>query len=198
MRIRGSIWFLAGILAALGAGWIGFPRAIYKTQPQPVDFSHKIHAEKAGLQCEDCHAFRGDGTYAGIPTLDKCAGCHTAPMGTTQAEKNFIDQYVTPNREPQWASNARQPENVYFPHAAHVKLAKLECKRCHGGQGASDKLRPRLEDRINGYSRDILPVESVFPSRRGQGSAAPRMKMDDCVACHRQHGLEHSCLDCHK
>jgi hypothetical protein len=24
------------------------------------------------------------------------------------------------------------------------------------------------------------------------------MRMDDCVACHRQNGLEHSCLDCHK
>ena len=38
------------------------------------------------------------------------------------------------------------------------------------------------QDRISGYSRDVW---------RG-------MKMDDCVACHRQQGLEHSCLDCHK
>ena len=89
-------------LTALGAGWLGFPRVIYQSQPQPVDFSHKVHADKAGSKCEDCHAFRDDGTFAGMPTLDKCAACHAAAMGDTAAEKNFIDQYVTPQREPVW------------------------------------------------------------------------------------------------
>jgi hypothetical protein len=187
VKIRGKIFFLAGVLAALGAGWAGFPHAIYKSRPQPVDFSHKVHADKAGSKCEDCHAFRDDGTYAGIPALDKCAGCHAAPMGTTAAEKNFIDQYVTPNREPQWASYARQPENVYFSHAMHIKIAKLKCESCHGDQGTTDKLRPYQEDRISGYSRDIWG-----------GAGRPAMTMDSCVACHRQQKLEHSCLDCHK
>jgi hypothetical protein len=134
--------FLAGALAALGAGWVGFPHAIYKSRPQPVDFSHKVHAEKAGTKCEDCHAFREDGTFAGIPSLSTCAACHAAPMGTTAAEKNFIDHYVTPNREPDWASYAQQPENVFFSHITHVKLGQLKCEQCHGDQGASDKLRP--------------------------------------------------------
>jgi hypothetical protein len=189
LRIPGYLVFSAGVLTALGAGWIAFPHAIYTSRPQPVDFSHKIHADKAGLKCEDCHAFRDDGSYAGIPTLDKCAGCHGAPMGDTAAEKNFIEHYVTPNREPEWLPNARQPENVYFPHAAHVKLAQLKCERCHGNQGATSSLRPYQQDRISGYSRDIW-------GNRAAGVSG--MRMDDCVACHRQHGLEHSCLDCHK
>ena len=182
MKHRGKIVFLAGTLAALCAGWLGFPHAIYESRPQPVNFSHKIHTVKAGAKCVDCHAFREDGTFAGIPTLDQCAGCHAAPMGSTAAEKNFIDQYVTPQREPQWASYARQPENVYFSHITHVKLGRLTCERCHGDVGSTDGLRPYQQDRISGYSRDIW---------RG-------MTMDGCVACHRQHGLEHSCLDCHK
>jgi len=108
-------------------------------------------------------------------------------MGTTQAEKNFIDGYVTPNREPPWKVYSRQPENVFFSHIAHVKLGRMKCETCHGGEGATDKLRPYQQDRISGYSRDIW------------GSAAAKgMKMDDCVDCHRQRGLEHSCLDCHK
>jgi hypothetical protein len=194
VRIRGYILFLAGTLAALGAGWIGFPHAIYKSRPQPVDFSHKVHADKAGAKCEDCHAFRDDGTFAGIPSLDKCAGCHSVPMGTSAEEKNFIDHYVTPNREPDWADYARQPENVFFSHIAHVKLGGLKCEQCHGAIGASDKLRPYQEDRISGYSRDIWGV-SFFQSKAG---APPGMKMDDCVDCHRRQGLSHSCLDCHK
>ena len=179
-------------LVALGAGWVGFPHAIYQSRPQPVDFSHKVHADKAGAKCEDCHAFRDDGTFAGIPTLDKCAGCHAAPMGTTAAEKNFIDRYVTP--EPRAAMGVlRAPagERLLLAHRARQAGAGSKCEACHGDQGASDTLRPYQEDRISGYSRDIWGR----PPRR---QAAHGMKMDDCVACHRQQGLEHSCLDCHK
>jgi ribosomal protein L34E len=182
VKLRRSIPFLAGLAMALGAGWVAFPRAIYKSAPQPVDFSHKIHADKAGAKCEDCHSFRDDGSFAGIPTLDKCAACHAAPMGSTTAEKNFIDGYVTPNREPQWEDYARQPQNVSFSHAAHVKRAKLACEACHGNIGSSNNLRPYQVDRISHYSRDVW-----------QG-----MKMADCVDCHRRKGLEHSCLDCHQ
>ncbi len=187
MKIRGKILFVAGAAAALGVGWGGFPRVIYKSRPQPVEFSHKVHAEKAGTKCEDCHAFRDDGTFAGIPMLEKCAGCHAAAMGTTAAEKYFIDRYVTPQREPEWLPYARQPENVYFSHITHVKLGKVKCESCHGDQGASDKLPPHEADRISGSSREIWGA-----------AERPAMTMDGCVDCHRKRALEHSCLDCHK
>jgi hypothetical protein len=109
-------------------------------------------------------------------------------MGTTAAEKNFIDQFVMPNREPQWADYARQPENVFFSHSVHVKRAGMTCESCHGTTGASNGLRPYREDRISGYSADIWKVSGTNHG----------MKMADCVNCHRTKGLEHSCLDCHK
>jgi menaquinone reductase, multiheme cytochrome c subunit len=171
--------FLAGALAALGAGWAGFPRVIDRARPQPVDFSHKVHADKAAAKCEDCHAFRDDGSFAGAPALDKCAGCHAAQMGPTAAEKAFIENYLTPNREPQWLRYAAQPENVYFPHVVHIKLAKLACEKCHGNIATTDKLPAHYEDPISGYSRQT-------------------MRMDACIACHHENKLEHSCMDCHK
>ena len=179
MKIPGKFIFLAGALMALGVGWAGFPRAIYKSRTQPVDFSHKAHADKAGTKCDDCHALRADGSFAGVPALDKCAGCHAAPMGNTAAEKQFIEKYVTPQREPEWLVYARQPENVYFSHAAHVKRGNLKCERCHGDQGGSATLRPHQQDRVSGYSRGL-------------------QSMDDCIACHREQHRENSCLDCHK
>jgi hypothetical protein len=190
--MRGIFPFAAGVAIMLVAGWAGFPHAIYKSRPQPVDFSHKVHADKAGQKCEDCHAFRSDGTFAGIPTLDKCAGCHAAAMGATAAEKNFVEQYVTPAREPAWAVYARQPENVFFSHIAHVKRAKLTCESCHGDHGASDHLRPYQEDRVSGYSRNIWQTADRVKTTRAA------MTMSACVECHRQQGLQHSCLDCHK
>ena len=143
----------------------------------------EAHTEAGGMKCEDCHELRADGSFAGIPRLEKCAGCHTAAMGTTAAEKNFIDGYVTPRREVAWAVYARQPESVYFPHGVHVKRAGLACAACHGDHGRSDSLRPYQQDRISGYSRDIWSG----------------MTMNDCVDCHSRHGIDQqACLDCHK
>jgi hypothetical protein len=193
VTLRGTIPFLSGLAIALGAGWVAFPHVIYRSQPQPVNFSHKVHADKAGTKCEDCHSFRDDGTFAGLPTIDKCAGCHAAPMGTTVAE-NFIDRYVTPNRQPQWDSYARQPENVSFSHSVHVKRAGMTCASCHGDTGTSDTLRPYQVDRISGYSRDIWKIQTTEAGK----PMSHGMKMADCVACHRQKGIEQSCLDCHK
>jgi hypothetical protein len=178
--MRGTVMIFAGLVAGLSAGWVGFPYAIYKTTPQPLAFSHKAHTgDTGGMTCEDCHAISEDGRFAGIPRLENCAACHAAPLGTTAAEKRFIEEFVTPGREPQWAVYARQPENVYFPHAAHVKRGKVACDECHGSHGTSTALRPHQQDRISGYSRDL-------------------QSMDDCVDCHRERGLQHSCLDCHK
>ncbi|HMD72115.1 MAG TPA: menaquinone reductase multiheme cytochrome c subunit QrcA [Bryobacteraceae bacterium] len=191
MNFWGKIPILAGVLASLCVGWIGFPRVIYSSRPQPVAFSHPVHAQKAGMLCVDCHAPRPDGTYAGVPPLSRCAGCHTTNLGPSAAEKTFIAEYVKPKREPQWAVYARQPENVWFSHTPHIRIAKLQCEECHGDQASSGQPRPYQEDRISGYSRDIWGYEAV-------GGAVPGMKMDDCIACHRREGLAHSCLDCHK
>jgi hypothetical protein len=143
------------------------------------------------MLCVDCHALREDGTYAGVPPLSQCAGCHTANLGPTAAEKSFIAEYVKPKREPHWAVYARQPESVWFSHTSHIRIAKLPCERCHGDQASSDQPRPYQEDRISGYSRDIWGYKGV-------NGVVPGMRMDDCIDCHRKEGLEHSCLDCHK
>jgi hypothetical protein len=178
---RGKILFLAGALLTLAAGWTAFPVALFQRVSQPVDFSHKIHADKAGTKCEDCHAIRADGTFAGIPPLDKCSGCHAQPMGTTAQERHFIQQYVTPNREVPWQVDARQPGNVYFSHAFHARRARLDCRQCHGNQGESDTLPPVRINRISGYS------------------GSPHfLNMNACEDCHRQRGVANSCLACHQ
>jgi menaquinone reductase, multiheme cytochrome c subunit len=193
--IRGSLSFGAGLLLSLAAGWIGFPRVLYERIPQPLQFSHKVHTgDKGGMKCEDCHSFAADGRFSGVPALEKCSGCHAQPMGDTAAEKQLVTDYVTPQREVPWKIYARQPENAYFSHAAHVTLGKIACERCHGEHGRTDTLRPLERNRISGYSRDVmgLPASRIaFRTTRG-------MRMEDCVACHRERGLEHSCLDCHK
>ena len=191
---RGKIIFLAGVLMALLAGWRGFPLILYERTEQPVDFSHAVHQEKAGMKCEDCHPFRDDGSFAGIPPLEKCAGCHAQAMGATAAEKRFIESFVAPGREVPWRVYARQPDNVHLSHIEHVKLGKLACERCHGPQGTTDKLRPYEQDRISGYSRDIWG-RSLSRLHRAKNEG---MKMGDCEGCHRERKVEAGCLGCHQ
>ncbi len=193
---RGSFFFLAGMTVALAAGWLAFPRALYRQTPQPIQFSHKVHAgDKAGMKCEDCHSLRADGSFTGIPQLDKCSACHAAPLGDTREEKLLVDRYVTPAREVPWLVYARQPDNAFFSHAYHVNLAKIACEKCHGEHGKTDKLRDYEANRISGYSRDIWGASLA---RVSGSDGRTGMKMTDCERCHDQNGVSAGCLDCHK
>lgn len=193
--IRGLLYFSTGAMISLAAGWLAFPRVLYQQKPQPFQFNHLAHTgEKGGMACTDCHSFREDATFTGIPRLESCAACHAEPVGQSETEKHFVEEYVKKEREPQWRVYARQPDNAWFPHAAHVLKAKLACERCHLDHGKSQKLPVYEENRITGYSRFVMgDLEKTFVPAAGHG-----LRMDDCIACHRQSKLEHSCLDCHK
>jgi hypothetical protein len=187
--------FLSGVAAALAIGWFVFPLALYKSVDQPIQFSHKVHTgETVGLPCEECHSFRDDGRFTGIPALEKCATCHSAQLGSSPDEKKLVEEYVTPNREIPWLIYARQPQNAYFSHIQHVKLANIECQRCHGPHGSTEALRPFQQNRVSGYSRDVWGKNiSGIKSQPWEG-----MKMDDCAKCHEERGVVSGCLQCHK
>ncbi len=117
-------------------------------------------------------------------------------MGSSAGEKLLIDRYITNNREIPWLVYARQPDNVAFSHASHIKLGKVPCTQCHGRHGSTDTLRPYQQNRITGYSRDIwgdsIARVSFRPPER------PGMKMEDCISCHRDHHVNTSCVACHR
>ncbi|HKI84601.1 MAG TPA: menaquinone reductase multiheme cytochrome c subunit QrcA [Candidatus Krumholzibacteria bacterium] len=187
--------FAVGAAAALLLGWLVFPSFLYERIDQPLHFSHALHtSDSVGLSCSDCHGFDDEGRFAGIPVTRVCADCHEEMVTDSEFERRLVEDYVTADREIVWKIYARQPENVYFPHASHVVLAEIDCARCHGDHGASEALRPLERNRLSGYSRDIWGT-SVS---RFAASDSPRMKMGDCCACHRQSKVTTGCLDCHR
>ncbi len=195
MRHRSLLTFGAGMAVACVIGWFVFPRALYRKIDQPIQFSHKVHTgEKAGLPCEECHALGPDGRFSGIPRLEKCAACHSEAQGTTADERHLVEEHVRQGREVAWRVYARQPENVHFPHAPHLRLAGLKCERCHGPHGTTDTLRPFEQNRVSGYSRDVWG-RSMTRLGRAEWEG---MKMDDCSDCHHHHAVKESCLTCHK
>lgn len=192
---RNTLFFGCGLTVAMFMGWVAFPRALYTQQKQPLEFHHKTHAEKSGsAQCGDCHTLRADGTFAGTPSLETCASCHAERLGTSPDEALLVDNYVKKGQGVPWLIYARQPANVWFSHAIHVRTAGLACKECHAADGESDQVRIYEQNRISGYSRDIWG-HSISRIRLGRHDG---MKMRDCEGCHRRHNTEVSCLGCHK
>jgi hypothetical protein len=153
---RNPTVFVFGLVVALLVGWVVFPRVLYTQKHQPLEFLHKTHAEKSGLaDCTECHTIREDGTFAGLPAMEKCAGCHSERVGESKAEAILVADYIKPGHETPWLVYARQPANVWFSHAIHVKRANLACTECHSTYGESDAVRVYEVNRISGYSRDI-------------------------------------------
>jgi len=192
---RSTLVLGLGLVTALLAGWVAFPRVLYVGQTQPLDFHHKTHAEQSGFaECAQCHALRDDGTFGGTPSLDTCMSCHSERIGTSHDETILVDNYVKTGKEVPWLVYARQPANVWFSHAIHVRRGRLACSECHSTYGESDDVRIYEQNRISGYSRDIWGHSILrIRFRRHDG-----MKMSDCEDCHRQHHIQVGCLGCHQ
>ena len=195
------LFFIFGFVASLIVGWVIFPQLLYSKKQQPVEFSHALHLEEVGGDCESCHYFREDGTYAGVPKLAQCIDCHEEIMSGTEAEEHFVNEYVLQEREVPWLIYSKQPPCVFFSHAAHVKKGGMECATCHGDIGESEKLPVYEQNRITRYSRDIWGKSLAGFTRDPQ----KRMKMDVCAACHKRENVSQGsvqtqrggCFVCH-
>lgn len=196
------LFFIIGLALSMVVGWAVFPKLLYSKKNQPFDFSHKMHMELVDNGCQSCHFLRPDGTFSGAPKLAQCTGCHEEVLGNSEDEAIFVEQYVAKKREVPWLVYARQPDCVFFSHAAHIKGANIDCVTCHGHTGTSDSLRPYEENRITGVSRDIWGHNIAGIKH----NTWDRMKMDDCAECHATAGIHDSsvqtgrdaCFVCHK
>ena len=196
------LFFIFGLVVSLIVGWVVFPRLLYSQKKQPFDFNHALHNEQVDEECESCHFFREDGSYSGVPTLAQCIDCHEEVQGESPDEQIFVEEYVAKEREVPWLIYSRQPDCVFFSHAAHLKLGKMECVTCHGHIGESESLKVYQANRISGYSRDIWGY-NIGGFKRNSWD---RMKMDDCSECHQKENVNQGsvqtqkggCFVCHK
>ena len=204
----GLVYIIAGLIPALIIGWFIFPMVLYSKQQQPVNFSHALHLDPdMGIiegdteveKCLYCHSFRDDGTFAGVPRLDQCTECHDdpeSPLGESEYEKKFLEEYVANETEIPWLIYSKQPDCVYFSHIAHVKMGEMECKTCHGDYAKSEQMPVYKRNRISGYSIDIWGRNIAGV----EFNTWDAMKMDDCAECHTKTGHEedNACFVCHK
>jgi len=126
----------AGMIAATGL--IGLVVGYYAnaaffpgtTPGQPIDFSHKIHAGDFEIPCMYCHTQARRSISAGVPSVNKCVGCHNE-VATDRPQIRKVINYFE-NKEPiPWVKVHDLPDFVYFPHKRHVQ-GDVECQTCHG------------------------------------------------------------------
>ena len=129
-------------------------------------------------------------------------GLAVLALGEDEEEIKFVEEYVQKEKEVPWLVYTRQPDCVFFSHAAHVVMAQIDCKTCHGDVGESDHLKTYEANRITGVSRDIWGKNIAG----WKNNTYDRMKMDDCADCHEKMDVPASsvqtkkdaCFVCHK
>ena len=123
---------------------------------QPIHYSHKIHAGANQIECKYCHSSARVSKHSGIPSLNVCMNCHeyiadyngeedlengyTKDFYTKEIKKLYNavgwdeeNQIYTGNTKPvKWVRIHNLPDFVYFNHAQHAQVAKIECQTCHG------------------------------------------------------------------
>ena len=113
----------------------GLGRQQYYQPDQPVWFSHEVHSGQNQIDCEYCHFTADKSMHAGIPPVETCMNCHNQvkegkQTGTAEIAKIF-DAFEN-NKPIEWVKVYNLPDHVYFNHAQHVNIGKIDCEDCHG------------------------------------------------------------------
>ena len=134
---RLCLGLLAGaglVLLAAGSGfaWVrsGTAWAVGKPAPQPIPFSHAVHAGGLGLDCRFCHAGVERTADAGMPSAETCLGCHERVWNVT-AQFAPLRAAIARGAAVEWSSVSRLSDHARLSHVAHTQ-AGLACSTCHG------------------------------------------------------------------
>jgi mono/diheme cytochrome c family protein len=134
---------------------------------QPIEFSHIVHAGSYRIDCQYCHSGARRSSYAGIPSVEACMGCHKIVAAQGNPEITKLQGYWNRKESVPWVRIHKVPGFAYFPHKRHI-AAKLACQECHG------------------------PVERM----QRVAQVAP-LSMGWCIECHARRQGPLDCVACH-
>ena len=139
MRGIGKV-IIAGGISVLVIGAILFiaTNGRARAPEQPIKFSHRIHAGDFKIPCEYCHSYTRRSTVAGIPSVERCMGCHKVTALDKPEVKKLADFWNRKEPIP-WVKVFDQPDFVYFSHAPHVSKG-IACQSCHGPVETMEKV----------------------------------------------------------
>jgi hypothetical protein len=167
---RRLVWLVGALVLIVCGAYLFLASNTQAAPVQPIAFDHEVMVQK-GIPCLYCHTEAMKSPDAGMPTVDKCMGCHTV-IATDSPEVQKLAVYWERQKPIQWARVNRLPRFVYFSHEAHVVAAGLNCEQCHGDVGHMQVTRAVVD-----------------------------MNMGFCLSCHEQQTNAKQlmeCSTCHK
>jgi len=170
---------------------------------QPIKFSHKVHAGENGIACMYCHHTAGESKSAGIPAMELCMNCHVLIREGSHSGKFEIGKVIAAveNKKPvEWIRIHNLPDHVFFSHAIHVGVAKLDCQKCHGPVEEMDIMRQQadlsmgwcvnchretdVQFKENGYYETFVKMHEKFDVGDLESVKAVDVGANDCMRCH--------------
>jgi mono/diheme cytochrome c family protein len=159
---------------------------------QPIFFNHVVHAGSFQIPCLYCHADARRSEYAGLPSVERCMGCHKIIGAQDNPEIGKIHAYARRGEPIPWVRVFKVPEFTYFPHKAHV-AAQVKCQDCHG---AVERMPVVGGDTGPSLRDDLTRLVGLQPPQRP-------LTMGWCVDCHRRENAARNvrapldCVACH-
>jgi Cytochrome c7 and related cytochrome c len=166
--------------------------AVPEAPAQPIFFSHLIHAGKYQIPCQYCHAGARRSRAAGLPSVERCMGCHKIVGAQDNPEIGKIHDYWRRGQPIPWVRIFKVPEFTYFPHKAHVQ-AGVACQTCHG---PIERMRVVGAETGPRLGNDLMNLVGLRPP-------PPVLTMGWCVDCHRRENATRGtrapldCVTCH-
>jgi hypothetical protein len=170
---------------------------------QPIKFSHKVHVDGNKIDCKYCHHTAEFGKSAGIPSVELCMNCHVlvregANSGKFEIAK-IVDAYET-KKPVEWVRLHNLPDHVFFSHAQHVGVAKVDCKQCHGAVEQMDIMKQtsdlsmgwcinchrdtKVNFKDNAYYDNYMKLHDQLKGGGIDTIRAVDIGANDCMRCH--------------
>jgi Cytochrome c7 and related cytochrome c len=185
----GRVAVIIGALALFSLAAYGISES-QKAPEQPIQFPHYRHIA-AGVQCLYCHPGALRGPSPGLPTENKCWGCHQQ-LQITQTSKLLepLRDAIANNKPLDWVPVAQVPDFVHFTHRPHI-AAGLNCENCHGDVSKMTVYQnPQVMNMgwcLNCHRARTADNLTNNPNNDPAVSAAlqeKRTKLTDCGTCH--------------
>ncbi|MGK5092840.1 cytochrome c3 family protein [Deltaproteobacteria bacterium TL4] len=192
------IWSVVGamlfVLPNVGlAGGDQFPWWRTAYEPQPIVFSHKLHATTSQIPCQYCHSFARRSFSSGVATMGSCVGCHgpnemKLAMPDKPESNKVRDSWARQEYIP-WVKIHDLPDYVRFPHKNHVNADATRFRE-DAAMNCDEQKDPRsLDCKVKKFKMgDVDRCEACHGDVRNMDETkvvdADFAKMGWCLACH--------------
>jgi hypothetical protein len=175
-RRKVSIVALAALIPAVAVFTLYTRATAQSASGVLIQFTHQKHLA-AGIPCLFCHPGAINGAVAGIPSAQKCAGCHNNIQVSSRKGQATVNQLLAAFNAGQpllWPRAVNLPDFVHFDHYPHIAAGK-NCETCHGNVSAmtmaTEVYRIDMGFCLNSCHRSQDPVK--------------RERLMSCATCHQ-------------